>query len=223
MTMVDTHAEPGPRVGSRPDRASGGRAEYRPPVNEDELLLKWIRRARESQKSHYDMADLLAARNRMFGIGVTVVSAVVGTTVFLSLVARMIRDASMAGHEVVFEPSGVSVMAKPLALKRAIGNLFDNALFYGQKVEIAIRQSQAVNGDMVEIEIRDHGPGVPEDAMESLFQPYLRLEHGRNLNSGGMGLGLGISRNIVQAHGGELLLRNHPQGGLIATIILPAR
>ncbi|MEX3970415.1 SLATT domain-containing protein [Paraburkholderia caribensis] len=87
MTTVDTHAEPGPRVGSRPDPASSGGAGYRPPVNEDELLLKWIRRARESQKSHYDMADLLAARNRMFGIGVTAVSAVVGTTVFLSLVA----------------------------------------------------------------------------------------------------------------------------------------
>ncbi|WP_109482416.1 SLATT domain-containing protein [Paraburkholderia sp. C35] len=87
MTTVDTHAEPGARVGAHPVPDSGGHAEYRPPVNEDELLLKWIRRARESQKSHYDMADLLAARNRLFGIGVTVVSAVVGTTVFLSLVA----------------------------------------------------------------------------------------------------------------------------------------
>ena len=95
MTMVDTHAEPGAGVGSRPDPGLSGRAEYRPPVNEDELLLKWIRRARESQKSHYDMADLLAARNRMFGIGVTVVSAVVGTTVFLSLVAtRLNRTAA---------------------------------------------------------------------------------------------------------------------------------
>jgi hypothetical protein len=62
-------------------------AEYRPPVTENELLLKWIRRARESQKSHYDMADLLAARNRRLGIGVTLVSAAVGTSVFLSLVA----------------------------------------------------------------------------------------------------------------------------------------
>eukprot|EP01037_Dinobryon_pediforme_P045604 gene45604-58244_t len=109
-------------------------------------------------------------------------------------------------------------MAKPLALKRAIGNLFDNALFYGKKVEITIRQSHAATAELVEIEIRDHGPGVPEDAMVSLFQPYVRLEHGRNSNSGGMGLGLGIARNIVQAHGGELLLRNHPQGALFDCI-----
>lgn len=140
-----------------------------------------------------------------------------------ALVTRMIRDAKMAGHEIAFTPSGITVIAKPLALKRAIGNLFDNALYYGQRVEIAIRPSAGVGADLVEIEIRDHGPGVPEDAMGTLFQPYVRLEHGRAQNSGGMGLGLGISRNIVQAHGGELLLRNHPEGGLIATIILPAR
>ncbi len=80
MTTVDPHAQ------ARTDGAPEAQREYRPPVNGDELLLKWIRRARESQKSHYDMADLLAARNRWFGIGVTALSAVVGTTVFLSLV-----------------------------------------------------------------------------------------------------------------------------------------
>ncbi len=85
--MADMHAqsEAAPRAPSGPEPGASG--EYRPPVSEDELLLKWIRRARESQKSHYDMADLLAARNRRFGIGVTALSAVVGTTVFLSLVA----------------------------------------------------------------------------------------------------------------------------------------
>ncbi|HWT39614.1 MAG TPA: SLATT domain-containing protein [Paraburkholderia sp.] len=86
MTMVDTHAQAGAAAGSHSDAAAGVQREYRPPVTEDELLLKWIRRARESQKSHYDMADLLAARNRWFGVGVTTLSAVVGTTVFLSLV-----------------------------------------------------------------------------------------------------------------------------------------
>jgi len=140
-----------------------------------------------------------------------------------ALIERMIRDAAMAGHEIAFTPAGITVMAKPLALKRAIGNLFDNALYYGEKVAITIRQTRSSESDLVEIDIRDHGPGVPEDAMGSLFQPYLRLEHGRSSNSAGMGLGLGIARNIVQAHGGELLLRNHPQGGLVASIILPAR
>ncbi|MDB5776870.1 MAG: two-component sensor histidine kinase [Herbaspirillum sp.] len=140
-----------------------------------------------------------------------------------ALIGRMIRDARMAGQIVAFEPSDVTVMAKPFALKRAIGNLFDNAMHYGEKVEISTRRHTMVDNDTVEICIRDHGPGVPEDALGGLYQPYLRLPHGREKNAGGMGLGLGIARNIIQAHGGELVLANHPEGGLQATILLPAR
>jgi len=70
--------------------------------------------------------------------------------------------------------------------------------------------------------VRDHGPGVPEDALASLFDPYVRLAHGREQNDGGLGLGLGIARSVIEAHGGQLQLSNHPQGGLQAVICLPA-
>ncbi len=134
-----------------------------------------------------------------------------------ALLGRMVRDAQMAGHEVTFNASGLTVTAKPLALKRAIGNLLNNALHYGVQVELAVRER---NGN-IEIEVRDHGPGVPPDALAQLCEPYVRLEHGRSQNAGGMGLGLGIARGIVQAHGGELALANAPGGGFVATISLP--
>ncbi len=134
-----------------------------------------------------------------------------------AMLGRIVRGAQLAGHEVSFAESGLCVTAKPLALKRAIGNLLDNALHYGKQAEIAVHD-KAGN---IEIRIRDHGPGVPEDAFGSLFDPYVRLEHGRRENSSGMGLGLGIARGIVQAHGGKLLLENDPEGGLCATIVLP--
>ena len=135
-----------------------------------------------------------------------------------ALIDRMIRGTQLAGHEVSYSKSGLTVTGKPLALKRALGNLLDNGLHYGEKVDISVH---AVD-DRIEIRIRDHGPGVPDDAFGSLFQPYVRLEHGRAQNESGMGLGLGIARDIVQAHGGELLLVNHPEGGLEATVRLPA-
>jgi signal transduction histidine kinase len=134
-----------------------------------------------------------------------------------ALLGRMVRDAQLAGHEVSFTESGLSVAAKPLALKRAISNLLNNALHYGKLVELAVR----AQGSNIEIAIRDHGPGVPESAIGQLAEPYVRLEHGRSQNSSGMGLGLSIARGIVQAHGGELLLENHPEGGFCATIVLP--
>ena len=135
------------------------------------------------------------------------------------LLQRMVRGTQLAGHEVHYVETDLSVKAKPLALKRAIGNLLDNALFYGKTAHL----SACREGANVVIRIRDDGPGVAEEAFASLFQPYVRLEHGREQNAHGMGLGLGIARSIVQAHGGELTLANHRDGGLEATIRLPAQ
>jgi signal transduction histidine kinase len=57
--------------------------------------------------------------------------------------------------------------------------------------------------------------------MEEIFEPYVRLEHGREMHRDGSGLGLGIARGIVREHAGELALRNHPEGGLVVTVSLP--
>jgi signal transduction histidine kinase len=135
-----------------------------------------------------------------------------------ALLGRMVRSAQLAGHEVLYQPTGVSLRGKPLALKRALGNLLDNALFYGKRAEISVSTAPG----SVTVCVRDHGPGVPEDALASLFDPYVRLEHGRDSNDGGMGLGLGIALRVVEAHGGRLELSNHPGGGLLAAVHLPA-
>lgn len=134
------------------------------------------------------------------------------------LIRRLVRSAELAGHSVGYQDSGIAVRGKPLALKRAIGNLLDNALFYGERAQISVHSADGWN----EISVRDHGPGVPEEAISSLLEPYVRLSHGRERNDTGMGLGLGIARGIVEAHGGQLLLANHPGGGLNAVIRLPA-
>ena len=130
------------------------------------------------------------------------------------------RRAPGGARGAVLPMRGLSVTAKPLALKRAIGNLLDNALFYGQRAEIATRRKWRAR---CEIRIRDHGPGVPEDALR---QPVRALCAARRMaaeqNAGGMGLGLGIARDIVHGHGGQLRLANHPDGGVVATIMLPA-
>jgi signal transduction histidine kinase len=136
-----------------------------------------------------------------------------------AVLARLVKSARLAGHEVSYQPTGVNVRGKPLALKRALGNLLDNALYYGDRAGIAVREEP---GSVV-VEVRDHGPGVPEDALASLFDPYVRLSHGRDSNDSGMGLGLGIARGIVEAHGGRLELSNHPQGGLVALVRLPGQ
>lgn len=134
-----------------------------------------------------------------------------------ALLQRMVRGARLTGHEVRYQDCGLTVRAKPLALKRALGNLLDNALFYGMSAELSVHTEPG----WIEIAVRDHGPGVPEEALASLFDPHVRLGHGRERNESGMGLGLGIARSIVRAHGGEIVLGNHPDGGMVARLRLP--
>lgn len=107
---------------------------------------------------------------------------------------------------------------RPLALKRALRNLIDNGLAYGGDVRLSLKTSPG----HIEIHISDGGPGIDAAQLERVFAPFVRLEGSRNRDTGGIGLGLSIARTIVHAHGGDLSLRNRPQGGLEAVIKLPA-
>ena len=106
---------------------------------------------------------------------------------------------------------------KPLALKRCLGNLVDNALQYGGKATIAVTDSN----DELTIRVLDDGPGIPEAELDRVFEPFYRLESSRNRETGGTGLGLSIARDVAQAHGGSLTLANSSEGGLEARLVLP--
>jgi signal transduction histidine kinase len=105
------------------------------------------------------------------------------------------------------------------ALKRCLSNLIDNAVKYGKSATISVEDSAG----QLRICVRDEGQGIPEAELERVFDPFYRLESSRNRSTGGTGLGLTIARNIAQAHGGELVLRNRPAGGLEAVLTLPRR
>jgi signal transduction histidine kinase len=107
---------------------------------------------------------------------------------------------------------------KPQALKRCLTNLIANAVKFGTRAEIHIE-----DGADLLIRVRDRGPGIPEEELERVFEPFYRLESSRNRDSGGTGLGLSIARDIAQAHGGSLHLANAAGGGLEATLRLPRR
>ena len=108
---------------------------------------------------------------------------------------------------------------KPGALKRCIVNLVSNALKYGGRADIAARR----DGAFLEIVVDDDGPGIPADRRHEAFKPFRRLSpDGRNLDAGGVGLGLAIARDIARGHGGDIRLDDSPSGGLRATLRIPA-
>lgn len=135
-----------------------------------------------------------------------------------SLLDSLCSDAVEAGQQVEYtEHVPVQLQAHPLALRRALSNLLDNAVKYGQRAEVSLRRDER----HCRITIRDHGPGIPAELLEQVFTPFYRIEHSRSRETGGTGLGLSIARNIVQRHNGELTLTNHPAGGLQVDVVLP--
>ena len=127
--------------------------------------------------------------------------------------ARMAEPRRLTIH--ASEP--VVIAVKPHALGRCVTNLVDNALKHGRHVFVSVLRDER----FAEIVIDDDGPGIPESLREEAVRPFTRLDQGRNLQTGGVGLGLAIARDIARAHGGDLVLDKSPQNGLRAIIRIP--
>jgi signal transduction histidine kinase len=109
-------------------------------------------------------------------------------------------------------------VGKPQALRRLLTNLVANAVKFGTRAKIIVE-----DGTALVIRVHDEGPGIPAEELERVFEPFYRVESSRNRDTGGTGLGLSIARDVAQAHGGSLVARNLPQGGLEALLVLPRR
>lgn len=142
------------------------------------------------------------------------------TTAFdLSELLQTIVDDYRDQHlHVDFEgPAHLVYEGRPLGIKRVIVNLLENALKYAQHPGIALKHDEY----SICIEVSDDGPGIPEAALEQVFDPFFRLEASRNRDTGGVGLGLSAARAIAREQGGELTLSNRHAGGLLARVELP--
>lgn len=133
------------------------------------------------------------------------------------LVRRLLRDYEPLGKDIACSGSCAQVDARPAALRRALGNLVDNALKYGRDVTVELADTPG----NVSIHVCDRGPGIPPEDLERVTYPFYRVESSRNRETGGAGLGLAIAKDIVEGQGGELLLENRAGAGLCATIRLP--
>jgi signal transduction histidine kinase len=118
-------------------------------------------------------------------------------------------------------PDHWTVRVRPQAFKRALTNLVGNAIKYGDSAHLRLVVPNRPGGNL-RIEVADNGPGIPPEDMDRVMQPFQRLETSRNRETGGVGLGLPIARDIARAHGGDLTLANRPEGGARVTLTLPA-
>jgi two-component system sensor histidine kinase CpxA len=146
-------------------------------------------------------------------------------TDLVDLVQNIVDDADVEGQESgkrirLYGPATCMLDADGGLIQRAIENVVRNALKHtaaNTTVEVAITEGPA----SVEIVIRDRGPGVPEDALDKLFEPFYRVEDARGTHSGSGGIGLAIAERSVRLHGGTIRAANGRDGGLCIEIVLP--
>ncbi|AXK40826.1 HAMP domain-containing protein [Crenobacter cavernae] len=136
-----------------------------------------------------------------------------------ALIDGVIEDAEALGATVERHGrAGAPLTARPLALRRCLANLVDNARRYGgPQIDVSVVDQ----GDTLAILIEDRGPGLPGADRERVFEPYVRIEGSRARHTGGSGLGLAIARAIARGHGGDIRLDARPGGGLCARLTLP--
>lgn len=193
--------------------------DLRTPITRMRLRAEMLQEPQRSKFVHdlMEMEELVGSSLDLFAeLGKSTERQLVDVTALLESITN---DWTDTGHLVTLEGSARAVYAtEPSMLRRCVNNLVSNGIRYGGRAHIELSDSLT----MLRISIRDHGPGMAEEDLERVFEPFVRLEPSRNRNSGGSGIGLAISRNIARWHGGDVKLRNAPgKTGLIAEISLP--
>ena len=206
--------------------------DLRTPITRLKLRVEFIEDEEMRRRMLTDIDELETMVNATMAFGRDVASSEPMGAVDLAVLVRTVLDEAgdarpeVADHLHYAGPEHLTVQSRSLSLKRAIGNLVGNAISYGGGARVRLepparRDPAAPDSQAIRIVIEDDGPGIPADELGRVFEPFHRAEHSRNRETGGVGLGLPIARNILRAHGGDVTLANRPEGGAQATVLLP--
>jgi len=193
--------------------------DLRTPITRMRLRAEFVEDDEQREKMLKDLDEMEAMIAATMAFAKEDVASEASRKVDLAaLIAALTDDMAEMGGDVVYTgPDSLPFEGRPVALKRALTNLSSNAVKYGKRARISL----AVEGKYAVIGVEDDGPGIPTDHMVRVFDPFYRVEGSRNRETGGTGLGLSVVRSVVTAHGGEIELKNRPEGGLTATVRLP--
>ena len=135
-----------------------------------------------------------------------------------ALIGEVVDGARRNGAALTLDAGeALTLPLRPNAIKRCLTNLVDNAVRYGENIDVTARRT----GESVEVIVEDDGPGIPPESIDDVFKPFYRLDDSRNPNYAGAGLGLAIARDVARGHGGDIVLETAGSGGLRAVLRLP--
>jgi signal transduction histidine kinase len=199
--------------------------DLRTPITRLKLRAEFVEDDEQRRKMLADLEELEAMVSATLAFGRDAKTTEAVSAIDLAELLRTVLDEAADTHpgeadKLTYDgPAHYTVRARPLALKRALANLIGNAIAYGGGARVRLT---APGDGVVTVHVEDDGPGIPVAELERVFDPFYRLEASRNRETGGVGLGLPIARNILRAHGGDVVLSNGSPAGLRATVQLPA-
>lgn len=206
------------QVEQRTEMLAGVSHDLKTPLTRMKLQLALMEASPEIEELQQDISEMerMVQEYLDFAKGKErVVDRDVGVSDMLRSIAASYRNLNKK-IDVTAQP-GIALHINSNSLRRAITNIVDNALKYGNNVQISANTSEKY----AYISVDDDGPGIPDKKKDAVFQPFFRLDSARNLDKGGTGLGLAIARDIVASYGGDITLENSSLGGLKVKIKLP--
>jgi signal transduction histidine kinase len=206
-------------VADREQLAAALAHDLRTPLTRIRLRLELLRKSPLRQSLTHDLNDIEAISRSVIDFATyEIVDEEQEKIDFWSLVDSVTDNYPQVSFDKPARSSRRLIcMGRPIALRRCVTNLVDNAVTYGGKAHISLAPS---GGDIL-LTIHDEGPGIPQAKLDEVFQPFRRVESSRNRQTGGFGLGLTIARNIARRCGGDIKLENDVKGGLRAELRIP--
>jgi len=193
--------------------------DLRTPITRLRLRAELLADTEDRRKSLADLEEMQAMLSATLAFSRDDATEEMAQTIDIAvLLQNVCEEWSDLGALVTFTvPDHFTFFGRPRSLKRAFSNLVENAVRYGKEAEVTMNSLD----EAVVISTNDCGPGIPEDELEAVFQPFYRIESSRSRESGGIGLGLAVVRSVIALHGGHVVLKNREEGGLCAEVWLP--
>ena len=206
------------QISQRTDMLAGVSHDLRTPLTRMKLQLEMQAQQDGSEEIKEDIAEMEHMLEAYLAFARGEGDETPKNTDLSAMLSEVVGMARRKGAAVDLHTEGqIEVPVKPNAFKRCVTNLVENADRYADHVSVRAGQ----RGQAIEITIDDDGPGIPEEFREDAFKPFYRLEDSRNPETGGVGLGLSIARDVIRGHGGDIALGDSPAGGLRARLTLP--
>jgi len=208
------------QIKQRTEMLAGVSHDLRTPITRIKLQLAIMKQSEAIQEINHDIQDMENIINDYLDFAKGEDYYHTSKVDLDTLLREMITKYKHSDIKIsVISNKQISFDVRVNAFKRAIQNLIDNASRFANTVEINLYQKEG----FIIIDIDDDGPGIAKQELKKVFQPFYRIEHSRNQATGGIGLGLSISQDIILRHGGNIVLAKSKLGGLKASIILATR